>query len=244
MRIWAMNMAPLLSVDNLSVGYGDMTVIHGMSFNVEHGQFVSIVGSNSAGKTTLLNTLSGLLRPQQGTIIFQGFDITRKAPHEIVRAGLVQVPEGRELFPEMSVWENLVAGAKRGRSQRARQERMDELLEVFPALREKLSNRARTLSGGQQQMLAILRSLMCEPRLLVLDEPSFGLAPSLVRELLAVLQRLNREGTSILLVEQNIRQSLSICDFGYVLEKGRLVAEGPGRVLREDKRIVQVYLGM
>jgi branched-chain amino acid transport system ATP-binding protein len=237
-------MSPLLLVENVSVGYDDMTVIRDVSFRVDQGRLVSIVGSNSVGKTTLLNAVSGLLRPHQGTIAFQGEDITRRAPHEIVRAGLVQVPEARELFADMSVWENLVTGALSGARRQGRHERMDELLDVFPTLRGKLSDPARTLSGGQQQMLAILRALMCQPKLLMLDEPSFGLAPSLVDELLTAIQRLNRRGMSILLVEQNVRQSLSICDVGYVLEGGRMVAQGPGRSLLENEAIVQAYLGV
>jgi branched-chain amino acid transport system ATP-binding protein len=237
-------MPPILVVDDLWVGYGDMPVIRGVSFGVEDGQVASIVGSNSAGKTTLLNSLSGLNRPQRGTIRFLGHDITHWAPHVIVRAGLVQVPEARELFPEMSVRENLLAAALSGPARDCRDSRMNELLDVFPALREKLHDPARTLSGGQQQMLAILRALMCQPRLLMLDEPSFGLAPSLVKELLAVVQSFNRRGVTILLVEQNVRQSLSICDMGYVLEGGRIVAQGPGASLLADEKIVQAYLGV
>jgi branched-chain amino acid transport system ATP-binding protein len=228
----------------LHVGYGDMTVIRGVSIAVEEGQLVSIVGSNSAGKSTLLNTLSGLIRPKRGSIRLGEQEIARWATHKIVRAGLVQVPEGRELFGDMSVRENLLAGALYGSAKRGRQAHMEELLEIFPALKERLDAAARTLSGGQQQMLAILRALMCRPRLLMLDEPSFGLSPLLVRELLAAVKELNRRGTTVLLVEQSIRQSLSICDYGYVLEHGRIALSGPGQWLLNDERIVESYLGV
>jgi branched-chain amino acid transport system ATP-binding protein len=237
-------MPQLLRVDDLHVGYGDMTVIRGVSIAVEEGQLVSIVGSNSAGKSTLLNTLSGLIRPKRGSIRLDEQEIAGWAPHKIVRAGLVQVPEGRELFGDMSVRENLLAGALYGSAKRGRQAHMEELLEIFPALKERLDAAARTLSGGQQQMLAILRALMCRPRLLMLDEPSFGLSPLLVRELLAAVKELNRRGTTVLLVEQSIRQSLSICDYGYVLEHGRIALSGPGQWLLNDERIVESYLGV
>jgi branched-chain amino acid transport system ATP-binding protein len=237
-------MSPLLSVEDLEVGYDDMTVISGVSIAVDEGQLVSIVGSNSAGKSTLLNTLSGLIRPRRGSIRFQNREIAGLPPYRIVRTGIVQVPEARELFPDMSVRENLLSGALYGATRRGRQARMEELLELFPALREKLGLAARTLSGGQQQMLAILRALMCRPKLLMLDEPSFGLSPLLVRELLGAVKELNRRGTTILLVEQSIRQSLSICDFGYVLEHGRIALSGTGEALLNNERIVESYLGV
>jgi branched-chain amino acid transport system ATP-binding protein len=234
---------PLLEVNDLRAGYGDMEVLRGVSFAVEPGQLVSIVGSNSSGKTTLINTLSGLIRPRHGTLVFDGRNIAGDSPHAIVRGGLVQVPEARELFADMSVRDNLLTAALSRPIREGREERIAELLDIFPQLREKLAATARTLSGGQQQMLAILRALMCRPRLLMLDEPSFGLAPFLVREMLNAIERLNRSGVAILLAEQNIRQSLSICDVGFVLEGGRIVAQGPGRSLLLDKRIVESYLG-
>lgn len=237
-------MMPLLVVEDLQVGYEDMTVIRGVSFTVDQGQLVSIVGSNSAGKSTLLGALSGIVPPQRGRIVFQGEDITGQAPHIIVRRGLVQVPEGRELFPAMTVRENLLSAAMFGAASGGRQQRLDELLELFPALRPKLHVEAQSLSGGQQQMVAILRALMCQPKLLMLDEPSFGLAPVLVRELLQAVQLLNRRGVSILLVEQNIRQSLSICDVGHVLEHGRFAVSGSGQSLLSNEQIVKAYLGV
>ena len=235
---------PLLAVNDLRAGYGDIEVLRGVSFAVEPGQLVSIVGSNSSGKTTLINALSGLIRPRQATIIFDGRNIVGEPPHGIVRCGLVQVPEARELFADMSVRDNLLAAALSPPNREGREQRIAELLDIFPQLREKLAATARTLSGGQQQMLAILRALMCRPRLLMLDEPSFGLAPFLVRELLNAIERLNRSGVAILLAEQNIRQSLSICDVGFVLEGGRIVAQGPGKSLLRHKRIVESYLGV
>lgn len=237
-------MPSLLSVEDLFVGYGDVSVIRGVSFEVGQGQLVSIVGSNSAGKTTLLNSLSGLIRPQKGSIEFAGWTLAGLPAHEIVRAGVVQVPESRELFPDMSVRENLLTGALAGPARDGREVRMHDLLGIFPVLRERLETAARNLSGGQQQMLAIVRALMCRPKLLMLDEPSFGLAPVLVRELLSVVKSLVERGVSILLVEQNVRHSLSICDHGYVLEGGRIAAAGPGRALLDDPHIARAYLGV
>lgn len=238
-------MAPLLAVEGLEVGYGDVPVIRGLTLTVEPGKLVAMVGSNSAGKSTLLNCISGLLRAQRGRILFDGEDIASWPTHRIVQFGLVQVPEARELFPDMSVRDNVLTGALFGAARASRQERMRELLDdVFPQLTEKLDVPARTLSGGQQQMVAIMRALMSRPKLLMLDEPSFGLAPRLVRELLGVVQSLNRLGVTILLVEQNVRQSLSICDVGYVLENGRIAMEGTGAELLSSPHMMKSYLGL
>ena len=234
----------LLSVEDLWISYGDVTVVRGVSFEVLSGQLVSIVGSNSAGKTTLLNCLSGLLRKTKGSVKFDGLDITSSAAHQIVDAGLVQVPESRALFPNMTVKENLLTGALSPSTFIGRDQRMQELLEIFPILREKLDTHSCNLSGGQQQMVAILRALMARPRLLVLDEPSFGLSPLLVHELLTVVRSLTERGVTVLLVEQNVRHSLSLCDKGYVLEGGRIVSEGGGRQLLSDPNIINSYLGV
>jgi branched-chain amino acid transport system ATP-binding protein len=238
-------MAPLLAVEDLEIRYGDVPVIRGLTLTVEPGKLVAMVGSNSAGKSTLLNCISGLLRAQRGRILFDGEDIASWPTHRIVQFGLVQVPEARELFPDMSVRDNVLTGALFGKARASRQERMRELLDdVFPQLTEKLDVPARTLSGGQQQMVAIMRALMSRPKLLMLDEPSFGLAPRLVRELLGVVQSLNRLGVTILLVEQNVRQSLSICDVGYVLENGRVAMEGTGVELLSSPHMMKSYLGL
>lgn len=234
----------LLRVDDLAVAYDDVPALSGIRLEVEEGEFVSLVGPNCAGKTTLLNALSGMVRPFRGRVWFQGRDITGAPPHAVVRLGLVQVPECRELFPDMTVRENLIAGTLFGRARRAREGRMERVLDVFPALRDKLDAPCRTLSGGQQQMVAILRALMCEPRLLMLDEPSFGLSPLLVRELFGVIRSLHQTGLTVLLVEQNVKQSLSISDTAYVLEGGRVTAHGRAADLLADEETVRAYLGV
>jgi branched-chain amino acid transport system ATP-binding protein len=229
----------MLEVRALRGGYGRMEVLRGLSMDVKEGEIVALVGSNGAGKTTLNNTLSGLLPAFSGTITFEDRAIAGARYTAIVAAGLIHVPEGRRVFPNLSVQENLVLGSyRRGRARRARN--LERVFAVFPKLKERLAQRAGTLSGGEQQMLAIGRGLMAEPRLLVLDEPSLGLSPVLVEELFALIARLNREGLSILLVEQNVGQSLEIAHRAYVLENG----QGTPSELLAKSELKSAYLGL
>jgi len=233
----------LLEVENINVQYGAFKVLYDVSVTVEDGLIVSIVGANGAGKTTLLNTISGLLRPTSGKIIFDGTDLTTLPGHKIVHEGVVQIPEGRKLFPDMTVYDNLISGAMHPRAKSVREETIEEVFDLFPVLRERQTQLAKTLSGGEQQMLAIGRGLMSRPKLLMMDEPSLGLAPMLVRQIFEIVQELKARGLTILLVEQNVRHSLTIADYAYVLETGRIVLSGPGREVLEDEHTKRAYLG-
>lgn len=234
---------PLLSVRGLVAGYSDLAVLRGVDLDIAEGAIVAVLGANGVGKTTLNKTLSGLLKPKRGEIRFGGERLDGRAPAEIVAAGLIHIPEGRKLYADMSVKENLELGAfKRGRRERART--LERVLSVFPRLKERLRQRAATLSGGEQQMVAIGRGLMGQPRLLVLDEPSLGLAPRLVDEMFALTRRLNEEGVAILLVEQNVVQSLEIADQAHVMEHGVIALSGTGRELASDRALAKAYLGM
>ncbi|HLJ21805.1 MAG TPA: ABC transporter ATP-binding protein [Stellaceae bacterium] len=233
----------MLDVSGLAAGYGALPVLRGIDFEISPGEIVAVLGSNGAGKSTLNNTLSGLLKPSAGAIRFDGAEIAGAAPAAIVALGLIQVPEGRRVFPNLSVRENLEMGSyRRGRARRA--ENLDRVSAIFPRLRERMDQRAGTLSGGEQQMLAIARGLMAEPRLLILDEPSLGLSPLLVEEMFALIARIRAEGLSVLLVEQNVVQSLEIADRAYVLEHGQFVLTGPAAGLLDDPRLRQTYLGL
>jgi branched-chain amino acid transport system ATP-binding protein len=233
----------LLEVENLNVQYGAFKALHDVSLTVENGLIVSIVGANGAGKTTLLNTISGLLRPTSGRITFEGQELTALPGHKVVHQGVVQIPEARKLFPDMSVYDNLICGAMHPRAKPGREETVETVFELFPVLRERRTQLAKTLSGGEQQMLAIGRGLMARPKLLMLDEPSLGLAPLLVRQIFEVVQELKARELTILLVEQNVRQSLAIADYAYVLETGQVVLSGPGREVLEDEHTKRAYLG-
>ncbi len=237
-------MEGVLEVEGIDVYYGELQALWGVSLHIEEGEFISLVGSNGAGKTTTLRAISGLLTPRRGKIIFAGKDITGWPPHRIAQEGLAHIPEGRQLFPRLTVLENLKMGAYTPRAR----ERFDETLEfvftLFPRLKERRDQIAGTLSGGERQMLAIARGLMLRPKLLMLDEPSLGLAPKLVQRVMDTLRRLHEEGLTILLVEQNVRYALELADRGYVLETGRVVMEGGGRELLEDPRIKKAYLGL
>ncbi len=232
-----------LDVEGLEVGYGRIGVVHGVSLRVPEGGVVCLIGANGAGKTTILRTISGLVRPRAGRIGFGGVDITGRAAHRIAAAGLRQVPEGRQCFAELTVAENLVIGAYLvpGRAEIAR--RQDAVLGRFPRLRERLGQFAGSLSGGEQQMLAIGRALMGAPRLLLLDEPSMGLAPLFVEEIFAIIAALKADGTTILLVEQNASAALDVSDHAYVLETGRIVLEGPAAAVAADPAVAAAYLG-
>jgi branched-chain amino acid transport system ATP-binding protein len=235
--------APLLEVRDLDFAYGDVHVLHGVSLTVEPGEIVTLVGSNGAGKSTILRNVSRLLKPRSGSIVFDGHDLTRLASHEVVELGVVQVPEGRRVFPEMTILENLRMGSyiKSARADRARN--LERGLTLFPRLRERSGQLAGTLSGGEQQMLAIARGLMAKPRLLLLDEPSLGLSPLLVKTIFDTIAEINRQGVSVLLVEQNVYQSLRIAARGYVLETGRVALSGAGKDLLENDQVKAAFLG-
>jgi len=235
---------PLLEVRGLRSGYKHVPVLHGVSFDVAAGEIVTIVGSNGAGKTTLLKTVSGLLAPFAGEIRFDGQPIHGLPSHRIVERGVVQVPEGRQLFGHLTVRENLVVGSHVREARARRAETLAMVLELFPVLAEREEQLARTLSGGEQQMLATARALMARPRLLMLDEPSWGLAPMLVRRLFEALVEINRQGVSIVLVEQNVQQALSMAQRAWVLERGAIVMQGAGKDLLDDPKLKTAYLGL
>ena len=232
----------LLQVIGLETHYGRIGALKGVDLVMAEGELVALVGANGAGKTTLLRTISGVLPASAGRTIFDGADITRMAPHRRVALGISQVPEGRQMFGPMSVEDNLRLGAYR-RGSRA-DEDIERLYDLFPVLRERRTQPADTLSGGQQQMVAMARALMARPRLLLLDEPSMGLAPLLVAEILAMVERLNERGTTILLVEQNAHAALAIAKRGYVLETGKIVMHDSGRALLASDRVRKAYLGV
>ena len=232
----------MLEVAALRAGYGPIEVLRGIDLRVAAGEVVALLGSNGAGKSTLNNNISGLYRPFEGTIRFDGKDIAGVPSMQIVEAGLVQVPEGRRVFPNLTVRDNLELGSYR-RGKPARSQNLERVLATFPRLRERLRQAAGTLSGGEQQMLAIGRGLMAEPRLLILDEPSLGLSPLLVEEMFALIGRLNADGLAILLVEQNVMQSLAIAHRAYVLENGRIALQGPAAELAEHPGLRKSYLG-
>ena len=234
----------LLSVTNLSTNYGPVEVLRNVSLNIKAGELVAIVGANGAGKTTLLRTLTGLHSCKTGKVSFAGADITNKAAHKIVRAGVCHVPEGRQVFAPMSVDDNLRLGAYALRHETDWVEsELERIYGLFPILKEKHRQEAGTLSGGQQQMLAIGRALLGRPRLLLLDEPSMGLAPLLVEEIFRIVQELNAKGVTILLVEQNARMALGVADRGYVLETGRIITSAPAGELLNDEAVRKAYLG-
>jgi branched-chain amino acid transport system ATP-binding protein len=234
----------LLEVSGIDVAYGDVKVLHGMSVAVEEGEIVALVGANAAGKTTTINTISGMLRAGRGTIRFRGERIDHLPPYEIVARGLVQVPEGRRLFPYMSVLENLELGAYSPEARRQRARTLDMVFSLLPILKDRQDQLAGSLSGGEQQMLAIGRGLMALPRLLMLDEPSVGLAPLMVKQILETVKDVNAHGTTVLLVEQNVQHSLRLAHRGYVLENGRLVLEGKAADLLGNPHLKKAYLGM
>ena len=234
----------MLRVNGIEVFYGDLQALRGVSLEVNAGEVVSIVGSNGAGKSTTLMTLSGLLRPRRGEILFNDHPIHTSSSSKIVEAGIVQIPEGRQLFPTLTVIENLEMGAQFPRAKKVRGETLEWVLKLFPRLQERKSQSAGTLSGGEQQMLAIGRGLMSRPTLLMLDEPSLGLSPILVRTIFSIIKEINQHGTTILLVEQNVFHSLTLSHRGYVLENGAIVMNGTGHELLKDQHIRQSYLGL
>ena len=233
----------MLQIENLSVFYGVIGALHDLSLFVEQGEIVTLIGSNGAGKTTTLAALSGLVSPRSGRIRFVDEDLLKMPPHERVPAGLVQVPEGRRVFASMSVAENLDLGAYTRSDKANMASDLREVYELFPRLAERKNQAAGTMSGGEQQMLAVGRALMSRPKLLLLDEPSLGLAPLLVREIFSVVKRIRERGVTVLLVEQNAHLALEIADRAYVLETGRLIMEGDAKTLAKDPRVKAAYLG-
>lgn len=233
----------LLTVENLSVFYGSIEAIRGISLRVEEGEVVTLIGANGAGKSTTLRTISGLIEPKRGSVRFDGQAIQGWAPHRVVKCGLVQVPEGREIFANLTVDENLQLAAFLRKDKAAIRTDRERALELFPRVRERLRQQAGTLSGGEQQMLAIARALVARPRLLMLDEPSLGLAPQLVRSIFQVIRDINREGTTILLVEQNANMALQVANRAYVIEVGQIRMEGAAAQLAASDEVRKAYLG-
>lgn len=232
----------MLVIENLSVHYGIIQAVRNVNFEVEKGEIVSLIGANGAGKTTILRTISGLNRPSKGLIIFEGQEIQKVVPQKIVASGLCQVPEGRHVFPGLTVQENLEMGAFLRKDNQLKKN-YEMIFERFPILKERRNQDASTLSGGEQQMLVICRALMSKPKLLLLDEPSMGLAPIFIKEIFNIIQEINKQGTTILLIEQNAKMALSISDRGYVLETGEVVLSGTGKELMESEEVKKAYLG-
>ena len=232
----------MLKVQDLSVHYGMIQAVHNVSFEVKQGEIVSLIGANGAGKTTILRTISGLVRPSNGQIIFEGKNIEKAAPQKIVADGLSQVPEGRHVFSGLTVQENLDMGAFL-RKDNTLKEDFEQIFAKFPILKERRNQDAATLSGGEQQMLAMGRALMSKPKLLLLDEPSMGLAPIFIKEIFSIIQEIQAQGTTVLLIEQNAKMALSIANRGYVLETGKIVLEGTGKEILASEAVRKAYLG-
>ena len=234
----------MLNVSGVSAGYGGVPALADVSLNIEQGEIVAIVGSNGTGKSTLARVISGLVKPTSGTITFDGRSIEKTPPHDIVKLGLVHVPEGRHVFGKLTVAENLMLGAYTVSREADIRARMESVFGLFPLLEERKNQKAGSLSGGQQQMLALGRGLMANPRLLILDEPSLGLMPKLVEELFESIRNVSSEGITILLIEQRVLEALELCNRGYVIQNGRIVLEGPGCELIESDMVRKAYLGM
>jgi branched-chain amino acid transport system ATP-binding protein len=233
----------MLTIENVRVSYGAIEALHGVSLEVNEGEIVTLIGSNGAGKSTLLNTVSGLLKPTSGRLRYRGESLDKTPPDKIVAMGICQVPEGRRVFQTMSVLENLLMGAHLPANRKTIDENLKRVYKLFPRLLERTSQEAITLSGGEQQMLAIGRAVMSNPKLLLLDEPSLGLAPVLVEEVYAVLMEIRKAGTPILVVEQNAFQALSVADRGYVIETGNIVLQDTAQRLLDSKQVKEAYLG-
>ena len=234
----------MLEIDDLYAGYDGIEVLHGVDLHVDEGEIVALVGSNGAGKTTTTRAISGIVEPMDGSIRYRGEEIGGEAPNGIVERGIVQVPEDRDLFTSLSVRENLLLGAQTDTAKESREETVAAMFERFPRLEERADQHAGTMSGGEQQMLTLARALMGAPELLVLDEPSIGLAPRLVEEMFATIADVHDSGLTVLVIEQNVKQTLDLADRGYVMESGRITFEGTGDELLDDDRIVEAYLGV
>jgi len=235
---------PILEIQQVSSGYGEVQILWDTSLNLERGQLTSLVGSNGVGKTTLLRTVVGLLKPWQGVVTFDGDDVTRMSAHAKAARGLVMVPEGRQLFTDMTVYENLEMGAFTSRAKANFNKNLRRAYDMFPRLKERSNQKSGTLSGGEQQMLAVARGLMAEPEVLMIDELSLGLAPLLVLDLFEILRRLKNDGLTMLLVEQNVQMALAISDYAYVLADGRVELEGPSREVAKNAHVRTAYLGI
>lgn len=233
----------MLTVEQLETNYGNIRALKGVSLEVPEGKIVSLIGANGAGKTTTMKTIAGLLQPKSGKVVLGGKEVQGLRPHRLVREGLALVPEGRQVLAEMTVLENLELGAYQRTDKAGIQADLEKMYLRFPILKERLNQLAGTMSGGQQQMLAIARALMSRPKLLLLDEPSMGLAPLIVADIFQVIKEINDEGTTVLIVEQNVKQALKIADYGYVLESGQIVLHGPAEDLLHDDRVKEAYLG-
>lgn len=233
----------MLTIEDINVYYGNIQALRGISLHINEGEIVTLIGANGAGKSTMLKTVSGLLKPKQGKILYEGQSIGGKPAQTIVKMGISQVPEGRRVFANMSVEENLQLGAYLRKDKAGIKQDMEKVYELFPRLLERLKQQSGTLSGGEQQMLAMGRALMAKPRLLLLDEPSMGLAPLLVKQIFSIIEEINKTGTTILLVEQNANLALSIADRAYVVETGRIVLSGPAEELTASEEIKNAYLG-
>ncbi|MBB4572974.1 ABC transporter ATP-binding protein [Rhizobium lentis] len=234
----------LLEVDKIEVGYGDAIALWDLSISVGPGEIVSVVGPNGAGKTTLVNAIAGILRPHKGTIVIEGNDVSKVPSHRVCDYGIAVVPEGRRLFTAMTVLDNLLLGAYRSQARAERDATLAEVFQLFPVLKERQDSLAGSLSGGQQQMVAIGRGLMAKPRVLLMDEPSLGLSPLIVGEMFKIIQMINERGVAVLLVEQNVNKALEIAHQAYVIEQGRVTASGAPEVLINDPSIREAYLGI
>lgn len=234
----------MLEIKNIDVFYGDVQVIWDISFEVKQGEIVALIGANGAGKSTTLKTISGILRPKKGEILFNGIAIHKVEPYKLIETGIVHVPEGRRLFVEMTVEENLDMGSLKGEAKKEREITKQLVFELFPRLSERRRQLAGTLSGGEQQMLAVGRGLMSKPKLQMFDEPSLGLSPILVRDIFNVIKRIKEEGVTVLIVEQNVKLTLAIADRAYVLENGRIVLQGTGESLLNNEHVKTAYLGV
>jgi branched-chain amino acid transport system ATP-binding protein len=234
----------VLEIKNIDVFYSDVQVIWDVSFEVKQGEIVALIGANGAGKSTILKTISGILRPRKGEIFFNGKAIHKVEPYKLIETGIVHVPEARRLFVEMTVEENLDMGSLKGEAKKEREKTKELVFDLFPRLSERRRQLAGTLSGGEQQMLAIGRGLMGKPKLQMFDEPSLGLSPILVRDIFNVVKRIKEEGTTVLIVEQNVKQTLAVADRAYVLENGRIVLQGTGESLLKDEHVKTAYLGV
>ena len=234
----------MLDIDTINVSYGAIQALYNLSLRVAEGTIVAMLGGNGAGKTTILNTISGLRRPNSGSILFEGEKIDGMRPHKIVRMGIIQVPEGRKIFPLLTVRENLQVGAYLQKDKKQVKRSLEKALALFPDLKDKLNAKGRELSGGQQQMLAIARGLMAQPEVLLLDEPSLGLGPLLRQQLAEKIKEINREGTTVVLVEQNARLGLMLASYGYVMENGKISLQGKSSDLLNNEEVKKAYLGL